>query len=306
MEAVYDVIIIGGGPAGLAAGLYTSRAGFSTLILEKNMVGGELIDRELIENYPGYPDGILGPELGSNMARQATNHGVEIQIDTVEHIEIENGYKRIRTSSGEYHSKAVIVAGGAHPRKLGIPGEQEYTNKGVFYCATCDGPGFADKTVAVAGGGDSGITEALLLANLASRVIIIELMPRLSASKILQNRILSNLKAEIKCGLSIEAICGDEHVRSLKLVDVQTGQRSVLEVDGILVRIGLEANTDYLRGSLALDKTGQIVVNTNLEAEIAGVFAAGDIRHNSPMQVVTAVGDGATAALSVGKYLRSR
>ena len=303
---IYEVIIIGAGPAGLTAGLYTSRAGTSTLIIEKEKLGGELIDRDLIENYPGYPDGVLGPELGSNMVTQAQNYGAKIQFGEVQQIDIEEDYKVVKTSQGDYRSKALIIAGGAHPRRLGVPGEQEFADKGVFYCATCDGPHFAGKVVAVAGGGDSGMTEALLLAKLVSKVIIIELLPHLTATKTLQERLFSNPKIETKCGVKIEAIRGDSQVKAIDIVDVQTGQRSALEADGVLVWVGLEANTDYLRDTLPLNERGQIIVSGEMETQIAGIFAAGDIRHNSPMQITTAVGDGATAALSAEKYLRNR
>ena len=302
---MYEVIIVGAGPAGLTAGLYTSRARLRTLVLERETIGGELVNRELIENYPGYPDGVLGPELGSNMARQAMNYGAEIKLGEVERIETDAGYKVLRTAQGDYSGKAIIFAGGAHPKKLGIPGEDEFTDKGVFYCATCDGPRFAGKVVAVAGAGDSGITEALFLARIVSKVIIIELLPHITATQTLQERVFSNPKIETQCGVKIEAIRGDGQVEALALLDTKTGQRSVLEVDGILVRVGLKANTDCLRGSLSLNGSGQILVNEKMGTEIDGIFAAGDIRHNSPMQISTAVGDGATAALSVREYLES-
>ena len=306
MNNIYEVIIVGGGPAGLTAGLYTSRSRLRTLIIEKECIGGELMNRDLIENYPGYPDGVLGPELGSNMMTQVMNYGAEIQLSEVEQISIEEDYKVVKTSLGDYRGKALIIAGGAHPRRLGIPGEQEFLNRGVFYCATCDGPRFTNKVVAVAGGGDSGITEALFLTDLVSRVIIIEQLPHLTATETLQERAFSNPKIETRCGVKIEAIRGDEGVKALDLLDAQTGQRSVLEAEGILVHVGVEANTDYLRGTMPLDRRGQISVNEKMETEIAGIFTAGDIRHNSPMQIATAVGDGATAALSAGKYLRTR
>ncbi|MFC1985636.1 NAD(P)/FAD-dependent oxidoreductase [Chloroflexota bacterium] len=211
----------------------------------------------------------------------------------------------VKTDQGDYRSKALIIAGGAHPKKLGVPGEQEFADKGVFYCATCDGPRFANKVVAVAGGGDSGMTEALLLSRLVSKVYVVELLPNLTGTKTIQERISSNPKIEAKCGVKIEAIRGDDQVKALDLVDAQTGQRSALEVDGILVWVGLEANTDYLGGKLPLDEKGQILVNDQMETEIPGVFAVGDIRHNSLMQISTAVGDGATAALYLEKYIRS-
>ena len=306
MDILYDAIIVGSGPAGLTAGLYTSRAGLQTLIIEKATLGGELMDRDLIENYPGYPVGVLGPELGTSMAKQAMKYGAEIEFGEAEKVEIQDDYRVVKTSQGDYRGRAIIIAGGAHPKKLGVPGEEELADKGVFYCATCDGPGFTEKAVAVAGGGDSGLTEALFLARMASKVIVVEVLPRLTATKILQERGSANHKIETKCGLEIETIRGDEHVEALDVRDVQTGQRSVLQVDGILVRVGIEANTAYLKGSVPLDERGQIFVNETMETEIAGIFAAGDIRHNSPWQISTAVGDGATAALSLGDYLGTR
>ena len=305
MNSIYDVIIIGAGPAGLTAGLYTSRAKLRTLIIEKELLGGELMNRDLIENYPGYPDGILGPDLGSNMMTQVMNYGTEMQFGEVERIEVEDKNRIVKTSQGDYLTKSIIIAGGAHYKKLGVPGEQEFADKGVFYCATCDGPRFADKGVAVAGGGDSGITEALFLARMVSKVVVIEMLPQLTATKVLQERAFSDPKIDITCGSKIEAICGDNQVKSLDVIDIETGERSSIAVDGILVHVGVEANTEYLKGSVPLDEKGQILVNEKMGTEIPGIFAAGDIRHNSLMQITTAVGDGATAALSLEKYLES-
>ncbi len=302
----YDIIIIGSGPAGLTAGLYTNRSKLRTLIIEKDALGGELANRDLIENYPSYPDGILGPELSSRMVSQAVNYGTEIQLGEVEQVQIDGNRKVVKTSFREFAGKAIIIAGGAHNKKLGVPGEEEFVDKGVFYCATCDGPRFADKVVAIVGGGDSGITEGLFLARLVSKVIIIEMLPQCTATKILQDRAFSNPKIEIKCGSKIEAIIGDERVKALDLLDIQTGKKSTLEVDGVLVLIGFEPNTDYLSGIVPLDSKGHILVNEKMETEIPGVFAAGDIRHNSPMQIATAVGDGATAALSASRFLMAR
>ena len=305
MDAIYDVIIIGAGPAGLTAGLYASRAELRTLIIEGETIGGELVNRDLIENYPGYPDGILGPELGAKMMSPVMNYGAEIRLTEVQQVKIEGSHRGVKTSQGDYLGKAIIIAGGAHHKKLGVPGEQEFADKGVFYCATCDGPRFADKVVAVAGGGDSGITEGLFLTRFVSRVMIIEMLPQLTATVILQERAFSNPKIEIKCGIKIEAIRGDEQVEALDLLNIKAGQRSVVDVDGILVHVGIEPNSNYLRGVVPLDSKGHILVNDNMETEIPGVFAAGDIRHHSPMQIATAVGDGATASLSVSKYLES-
>jgi thioredoxin reductase (NADPH) len=303
MGTIYEVIIVGSGPAGLTAGLYTSRAGLSTLILEKETMGGELMNRDLIENYPGYPDGILGSQLGSNMLMQIMNCGAEITLDTVEKIDIREDYRVVETSQGNYWGSAMIIAPGSRSKKLGVPGEHEFADKGVFYCATCDGPRFSDKTVAVAGAGDSGITEALFLARLVSKVIVIELLPCIGATKILQERAFSNSKIEIKCGTKIEAIYGNEQVEAVEILDVQTGEKSLLKVDGVLIHVGIEPNTDFLGGNVPLNEKGQILINERMETEIPGIFAAGDVRHHSPCQISTAVGDGATAALSVIRYL---
>ncbi len=303
MDASYDVIIIGAGPAGLTSALYTSRAKLYTLILEKENLGGELMNRDLIENYPGFPDGILGPELGSNMLKQAKHYGAEIKLGEIKKIESKPDYKVVTTTSGNYLSRAIIIAGGARPQKLGVPGEEEFADRGVIYCATCDGYRFADKVVAVAGGGDSGITEALFLARIASRVIVIEFMPVCMANQTLMERAISNRKLEIRCGVRIESIRGSEQVGALELYNRQTGQRNVLEVDGILVHIGIKPNTDYLGDILPLNDKGQILVNEKMETPITGIFAAGDIRYNSPCQISTAVGDGATAAVSLQRQL---
>ena len=307
MEEIYDVIIIGAGSAGLTAGIYTSRARLKTLIIEKETLGGELMNRDMIENYPGYPDGIMGPELGTNIMTQAMNLGTELQLGAVEGIEIDGNHKLVKTPQGNYSARAVIIASGSHPKKLGIPGEEEFAYKGVFYCATCDGPGFANKAVAVAGGGNSGVTEALYMDRYASKVTVVELLPHLTADKILQERLLASPKTEVRCGVKIEAIRGDAEVKTVDLVEAETGQRIELEVNGILIHVGLEVNTEFLKGSVVpLNEKGQVLVDDNMETSVSGVFAAGDARHNSPMQISTAVGDGATAAISTCKYLSGR
>jgi thioredoxin reductase (NADPH) len=303
MEQPYDAIIIGGGPAGLAAAIYTSRSRLRTLILERETPGGDLMNIDLIENYPGFQDGVNGADLGSQMITQATKFGAELQFAEVEKIIPGTNEKILQTSGGEFHAKAVIIASGSHSRKLGVPGEVELTNKGVFYCATCDGPRFTGKIVAVAGGGDSGVTEALFMSGFVSKIIIIEIMPQMLATKMLQERVLANPKIEVRCGMKIEAICGSDKLEFLELADVKTGQKSTLKVDGLLVRVGLIPNTVFLKGTLLLNPIGQVMVNAQMETEIPGIYAAGDVRDNSPMQIVTAVSDGATAAMRSLKYL---
>ena len=303
MDARYEVVIVGAGPAGLVAGLYAARSRVRTLILERETPGGELMNIDIVENYPGYPNGVLGPDLGSNMMMQATKFGAELQFADVKQVVPGIGEQLLKTSQGEFRTKAVIIASGSHSKKIGVPGEEQFTNKGVFYCATCDGPRFAGKVVVVAGSGDSGLSEALFLTSFVAKVIVIELLPQLMANKTLQERVLTNPKIEVRCGVKIEAIRGNEHLEFLEVSDVKTGQKSSLKVDGLLVRVGLEANTGYLKGTLAMNAVGQVKVNDLMETEIPGIFAAGDVRHNSPMQIVTAVGDGATAAMRMLQYL---
>jgi len=309
MEADYEVIIVGCGPAGLAAAIYAGRARLKVLLLGRETAGGEMRGIEQVENYPGFPDGISGAKLGLEMMKQAMKYGLQFKLAEVEGIELQEDYKVvkakiIRAGEATYLAKTVIIAGGAHPRKLGVPGENEFAGKGVSYCGVCDAPQFAERVVAVAGGGDAGLTEVLYLTRLASEITVIEQMPELTASKILQERALANPKIKICCGTTIEAIIGDDHVKELQLLNVLTGERTILPVGGILIRIGLEPNTDYLKGLLSLDSDGFVLVNEELETSIPGIFAAGDIRHASTRQIATAVGDGVTAALSAGRLIK--
>lgn len=300
----YDVVIIGGGPAGLAAGLYLGRARRRTLILEKESFGGNLKNVEWIENYPGFLDGIPGPELASRMIDQALNYGVELKQATVTNIELFSSCRWVGCANGQgYTTGIIIVAGGARPKKLGVPGEDAFTGKGVFNCALCDGGHYLDKIVAVCGSGDSAITEALYLAKLAAKVILIARSPTLRATSILQERILTNPKIEVRRATKVEAIIGNDRVEALEVTDSEAGQKAVVSVDGVLVRIGNEPNTRYLEGIVALDERGQIIVNERMETTALGILAAGDIRSGSPRQVATAVGDGVTAAIHAERLL---
>jgi thioredoxin reductase (NADPH) len=303
LEAIYDIIVIGGGPAGLTSAIYAARARLNTLVIEKAIVGGELMNRDLIENYPGHPDGIYGPELGSKLTKQVTKLGVEIKFAEVMGLGIDDRYRNVTTSEGNYWGKAVIIAGGARYKKLGVRGEEEFHNRGVINCATCDGPAYAERIVAVAGGGDSGISEALFLSKMASKVIVVEALPALTATPILQERASMNPRIEVKCGVKIERIEGDGEVKAIRIVDLRTQESSVVKVDAVLVHVGLEPNTEYLKNTVTLDAEGRIIVNRWMETVIPQVFAAGDIRSDSPGQIVTAVGDGATAAISAQRAL---
>jgi thioredoxin reductase (NADPH) len=303
MDRAYDVIIIGGGPAGLSAGLYAARASLSTLLIEKGILGGQIANVEHVENYPGFPEGISGFQLGQAMHQQATKYGLETVAAEVTAIELAEKGKVVKTTEGEYLAKALIMATGAEPNRLGVPGEERLLGHGVSYCATCDGPLFKDKVVAVIGGLDSAVEEGLILTRFASKVILIHRRDQLRASKLHQQRAFANQKMEFLWDTVAEEIIGDDKVKGLSLRNVKTGEKSTLEVSGVFIYVGLHPNTEFLRGLLRLDAQGHIVINEEMQTEIAGIFAAGDIRQNSPRQVITAAGDGATASLSAEKFL---
>jgi thioredoxin reductase (NADPH) len=303
MSNTYDVTIIGGGPAGLSAGLYTSRARLKTLLIEKAIVGGQITNAERVENYPGFPDGISGFELGELMRRQAESFGLEIKYAEALGLELRGSEKVVKTSDGDYIGRAVIIAGGATLQRLNVPGEEKLTGRGVSYCATCDGPFFKDRVVAAVGGGDSAVEEGLLLTRFASRVILIHRRDQLRASKILQERALANQKMEFLWDSVVEDIQGENKVTTIRVRNVKTGRTTALEVSAVFIYVGQRPNTDYLRGLVPLDEKGCIIINERMETKIKGIFAAGDIRQNSPRQVITAAGDGVTAALSSEKFL---
>ncbi len=303
MNNEYEIVIIGGGPAGLTAGLYTSRARLSSLLIERGLVGGQIADAELVENFPGFPEGVSGLELGQSMHQQATKHGLNTIIAEVTGIELKGEKKVVMTTKGNFAAKAVIIASGSERRKLGIPGEEEFTGKGISYCATCDAPFFKEKPVAVVGGGDAAITEALYLTKFASGVTVLHRRDQLRATRILQEKAFSEPKIEFLLNTVVEEIEGEDTVKRLKLRQVITGEKSALNVSGVFVSIGLAPATDYLRGVLALDAAGYIITSERMETEIPGIFAAGDIRLNSARQAITAAGDGATAAIYAEKFI---
>jgi thioredoxin reductase (NADPH) len=300
----WDAIIIGGGPAGLTAGLYLCRGGWHTLLLEKASVGGYIMNVEMIENYPGFPDGVLGSELGMQMKEQAVRYGLIIERGEVTSLQGSPGQKIVSVAGGNTcTTSAVIIAGGSVPKDLNVPGEEKFRGTGVIHCAFCDGGMFADRVLAVCGGGDSGITEALYMTNLASKVIVLEAMPELTATAILQDRASENLKIEIRCGVKVTAITGNDEVEGIDIENAD-GSKETLKVDGVLVHVGLNPSTGYLTGAVPLDETGRIKVNQWLETEVPGILAAGDIRSGSPRQVSSAVGDGAIAGIAAQRFLQ--
>ncbi|MFC1892672.1 thioredoxin-disulfide reductase [Chloroflexota bacterium] len=299
----YDVVIIGGGPAGLTAGIYTSRARLKTLLLEKELIGGLVIYAGQVENFPGFPEGISGMELGELMRQQAAKYGLETITAETTRIELQGEQKVLTTTEGRFVARAVIIASGSERQKLGVPGEVELTGRGVAVCATCDGALFADRPVAVVGGGNAALNEALHLAKYASRIILIHRRDQLRATRILQERVLAEPKIEIRWNTVVDEIEGPDVVRQLKLRDVTTGERTTLEVAGVFVSAGLKPNTDFLKSLLRLDDARQVVTNERLETEIPGIFAAGDVRRDSGRQAITAAGDGATAAIYAERFL---
>jgi len=299
----YEVIIIGGGPAGLSAGIYTSRARLSSLLIEMGVVGGRITDAELVENYPGFAEGVSGAELGQLMQKQAAKYGLNIVNAEVTGLELKKDKKVVKTTKGNFNAKVVIIASGSERGKLGIPGEKQLTGKGVSYCATCDAPFFKEKPVAVVGGGNAAISEALHLAKFASHVIVIHRRNQLRATRIMEEKARAEAKIEFLWDTVAEKIEGKDEVKRLKLRQVKTGKQSILDVTGVFVAVGLKPSTDFVKGVLPLDKAGYIITSDRMETKIPGIFAAGDIRQHSPRQAITAAGDGATAAVFAEKFL---
>ncbi len=273
----YDVVIVGGGPAGLTAGIYLSQANYRTLLLDKSSFGGRIQNIELIENYPGFSAGVSGAQLASEMVNQATRYGIQLETAEVNNIEFYSNSRWVDCTEKGYSTSMIIIAGGCREKRLGVPGEEKLVGRGVFFCAFCDGGKFRDQVVAVCGGGNSGVTEALYLAKLVSKVIIIELLPELNANALLLQRVRENPKIEVKCGIKVEEIVGDNRVEALKLLDINSKESFVLPVNGVLVKIGIEPNTEYLKGIVTLDSEGHIIVNDKMETDNPYILAAGDI-----------------------------
>lgn len=298
----YDVVIIGGGPAGLAAGLYAARGRHRTVMLEKGVIGGQISLTEMVENYPGVPN-VNGFDLAQTMLQQAESHGMETEYVDVTAIEKAGAKWRVQTSADGFTAKAVIVTSGAEYNRLGVPGEERLTGKGVSYCATCDAAFFKEMEVAVVGGGDAAMDEGLFTTRYASKVHVLHRRDELRASRILQDRAFANPKMEFHWNTAVEEVLGDDHVTGVRLRDVVTGETSEMPLSAVFVFIGQHPNTGFLDGLVETDAGKHIIVDEWMKTSAPGLFAAGDVRQNSARQVASSVGDGVTAAIAADHYI---
>ena len=303
MDDIYDVIIIGAGPAGYTAGIYSARSGHKSIIISGTLPGGQLVNTTDVENYPGFEKGILGPELMNIMRKQAENMGAKIEDSTVVKVNFKKKPFKVATSKKEFLGNAVIIATGANPRKLGIKGEKEFSGKGVSYCALCDGPLFKGKELLVIGGGDTAMEESNFLSKFATKVHIAHRRDKFRASKIMQERIFKNKIIQIHWNTLIEEIQGTHMIEKVVLKNNKTNEKTKLNIGGIFVAIGHEPNTSLFSGCIKLDKKGYIIVKNNTETSVKGVFAAGDVHDHKYRQAVTAAGFGCMAAIEADEYL---
>lgn len=302
MKIDYDIIIVGGGPGGLTAGMYGSRANLKTLAIEKYLPGGQIANTEEVEDYPGF-EHILGPELAAKFEAHARKFGLEIVSDTVEEIYQESGMHVVKTSEGRYTGKTVIIATGGTASKLNVPGEKEFSGKGVSYCAICDGAFFKNQVIVVVGGGDAAVEEGIFLTKYGSKVILIHRRDKLRAAKIIQERAFKNPKMEFVWDSVVESIQGDKRVAHIMVRSVKTGAITKVDCGAVFVFIGFVPNSKITRVPLKLDDSGYILTDENMATSIPGVFACGDVRHQLVRQITNAVGDATTAAMAASKYI---
>jgi len=303
-DTIFDVIIIGGGPAGLTAGLYTSRAKLKTLLFERMIMGGQVMTTTKVENYPGFPGGIDGPELMMRFQEHCQEFGLEVKTGEAEALVENDGIKTLTVDGEDYQARSIIITTGAEPSKLGVEGEASFVGRGVSYCATCDGAFFRDVEVAIIGGGDTAAEEALFLTRFASKVYLIHRRDELRATKILQDRIHANEKIEVLWDTVVARVDGDNSgMTSIALNNVKTGKERDLPLAGMFVAIGVTPKAHFLTEILELDDDGYILTDAECRTSMPGVFAAGDVRKKILKQIATAVGDGAVAAIMAEKYL---
>jgi len=306
-EKLYDLIIIGAGPAGLTAGIYATRAKLNTLLLERLNPGGLVVSTDWVENYPGFPEGISGAELVKKMEEQAVKFGLNIaSFKEVNSADVKGQTKTIKVDDEEYKAKAVIVASGTEPKKLNIPGEEKFKGRGVSYCATCDGPFFQDKDIVMIGGGSSGIQEGLFLTRFVRSITVVEFMPHLNAEKILQERAHKDAKFKFFVNHMATSIDGENQVESVTIKSRETGEENVIQAAGVFVYVGWDPKTEFLKGQVDLDKWGYVIAGEDTKTSTPGVFAAGDVREKTLRQITTAVGDGAVAAFVAERYIEEQ
>jgi thioredoxin reductase (NADPH) len=303
-EKIHDLIIIGGGPAGLTAGIYATRGKLDTLLLERMNPGGLVASTELVENYPGYPEGIVGAELTKKMEEQAAKFGlVTMPYNEVTSVDLKSKIKSVKVDQQEYRSKAVIIASGTEPKKLNIPGEDKFKGRGVSYCATCDGAFFQGKDIAVIGAGSSGIQEGLFLTRFVNNITVVEFMPQMNAEKILQERAQKEPKFKFFLNHMVTSINGENKVESITIKSRQTGEEKTIPVAGVFVYVGWDPMTHFLKGKVELDKWGYVIAGEDMKTSVDGVFVAGDVREKILRQITTATADGTVAAYMAEKYI---
>ncbi|OEF98826.1 thioredoxin-disulfide reductase [Vulcanibacillus modesticaldus] len=303
-EKIYDVAIIGAGPAGMTAAIYTARSNLSTVMIERGVPGGQMVNTGEIENYPGYED-VMGPDLANKMFEHAKKFGTEYAYGDVKEVIDGKEYKIIDVGNKQYKAKAVIVATGAKPRLLGVPGEKELSGRGVSYCAVCDGAFFKDRELIVVGGGDSAVEEAIYLTKFASKVTIIHRRDTLRATKILQDRAFKNEKIGFIWNSTVEEILGENRVEGVRIKNKLTGEETDISANGVFIYVGTDPLSSAVEKLGITNEAGYILTNDNMETKVPGIFAAGDVREKSLRQVVTATGDGSIAAMAVQHYIES-
>ena len=303
MEKIYDMIVVGGGPGGYTAALYAARAGMQVAVVEKLAAGGQMAQTHQVDNYPGFEDGIDGIDLADKMQDQAHRFGAETIYAQVERLELEAVPKTVHTDQGDYFAKTVVIATGANPRKLGLPMEQEFTGRGVHYCAACDGMFYRGNTVVVVGGGNTAAADALALSRIAQKVYVVHRRDTLRATKLYHKPLLEAKNVEFLWNSAITALEGDGRLSGVVVKDLQNGQERFLEVNGLFVSIGRVPATALVEGQLQLDQAGYIQAGEDTESSLPGVYAVGDVRSKQVRQIVTAVADGAVAAHAAESYL---
>jgi len=298
-----DIIIIGGGLAGLTAGLYANRAGLDTLLFEKMFAGGQAATTYMIENYPGFDEPISGPDFAMKVENQARRFGLQIQYDEITSLKLDGKIKRVITEKEELECKAVILAMGAEPKTLRLARENDFRGRGVSYCATCDGAFYRDKDVAVVGGGETAVEDALFLAQYVNKVYLIHRREEFRATKIASDRVKANKKVSILWNTVVDSILGEESIDGIMVRNLKTKETRDIKVDGIFVAIGIQPNTDLVKDVITMSESGFILTDEEMKTNIPGVFAAGDVRHKSLWQLVTAAADGAVAAVTAQRYI---